>query len=241
MDRLGKRNTNKTSYKMKTIICLLLLLSFAGSNTTWAQTKTKNGISLFDGKTLNGWRNSQRDTLPDKGWYVKNSELIFDPAKGHGSDIITTHSFKNFDLTTQFKISEGGNSGIKYFLLPNTSLGCEYQVIDDSRHADAKLGINGNRKTGALYDIMPADSGKPYKPAGKWNTARIVVKGNLVQHWLNGVKILEYERGSEAFKQAISKSKFNTTNGFAEAASSPILLQAHGDKVSYRNIKIKEL
>ena len=226
---------------MKALICLSLLLSFAVSNTTSAQTKTKKGLFLFDGKTLNGWRNSQRDTLPDKGWYAENSELTFDPAKGHGNDIITTLSFKNFDLTVQFKISEGGNSGIKYFLLPNTSLGCEYQVIDDSRHADAKLGINGNRKTGALYDIMPADSGKPYKPAGEWNTARIVVKGDLVQHWLNGVKILEYERGSEAFKEGMAKSKFNTTREFAVATSSPILLQAHGDKVRFRNIKIKEL
>lgn len=227
---------------MKALICLSLLLSFAGYNVTSAQTKTRNGETLlFDGKTLNGWREAQRDTLPDKGWYVENGELSFDPAKGHGSDIITARSFKDFDLSVEFKISEGGNSGIKYFLLPNTSLGCEFQVIDDSRHPDAKLGINGNRKTGAFYDVMPPDSNKLYKPAGTWNTARIVVKGNSVQHWLNGTKILTYERGSEAFKQAIAKSKFNTTKGFAEALSSPILLQAHGDKVSYRNIKIKEL
>ncbi len=226
---------------MKALICFSLLLSFAGASITNAQTKTKNDLSLFDGKTLNGWRNAQRDTLPDKAWYVQNSELIFDPAKGHGGDIITTRSFKSFDLSVQFKISEGGNSGIKYFLLPNTSLGCEYQVIDDSRHSDANLGIKGNRKTGALYDIIAADANKPFKPAGEWNTARIVVKGNHVQHWLNGVKILEYERGSEAFKQAIAKSKFSTTKGFAEASSSPVLLQAHGDKVSYRNINIKEL
>lgn len=226
---------------MKALICFSLLLSFVHGSIVNAQTKLKEGLSLFDGKTLNGWRAAQRDTLPDKGWYVENSELIFDPSKGHGSDIITTRSFKDFDLSVQFKISEGGNSGIKYFLLPNTSLGCEYQVIDDSRHPDAKLGINGNRKTGALYDIMPADPNKPYKPAGQWNTARIVVKGNHAEHWLNGKKILEYERGSEAFKQAIAKSKFSTTKGFAEATSAPILLQAHGDKVLFRNIKIKEL
>ena len=227
---------------MKALICFSLLLSFAGGSITYAQTKTRNGwFSLFDGKTLSGWRTAQRDTLPDKSWYVENSELIFDPGKGHGSDIISTRSFKNFDLSLQFKISEGGNSGIKYFLLPNTSLGCEFQIIDDGRHPDAKLGVNGNRKTGALYDIMPAGPNKHHKPAGEWNTARIMVKGNHAEHWLNGVKLLEYERGSEAFKQAISKSKFNTTKGFAEAAASPILLQAHGDKVSYRNIKIKEL
>ncbi len=226
---------------MKVLIYFSLLLTFAGGSITNAQTKTQKGwLYLFNSKDLNGWRNSQRDTLPDKSWYAQNSELIFDPAKGHGSDIITNRSFKNFDLSVQFKISEGGNSGIKYFLLPNTSLGCEYQIIDDSMHPDAKLGVNGNRTTGSLYDIMPADSGKPYKPAGEWNTARIVVRANHAEHWLNGVKILEYERGSEAFKQAISKSKFNTTKGFTEVASSPVLLQAHGDKVSYRNIKIKE-
>ncbi|MDQ6763812.1 MAG: DUF1080 domain-containing protein [Bacteroidota bacterium] len=227
---------------MKVLICFFLLHTFAGSSITNAQTKTKNGwLSLFDGKDLNGWRNAQRDTLPDNSWYTENSELIFDPAKGHGSDIITNRSFTNFELSVQFKISEGGNSGIKYFLLPNTSLGCEYQIIDDSLHPDAKLGINGNRKTGSLYDIMPADSGKPYKPAGEWNIARIVVRGNHAEHWLNGVKILEYERGSPEFKKAISKSKFDATKGFAETASTPVLLQAHGDKISFRNIKIKEL
>lgn len=227
---------------MKALICLSILLSFAGSGITSAQTKTKDGwASLFDGKTLTGWRTAQRDTVPDKSWSVEEGELIFDPGKGHGTDIISTRLFKDFDLSVEFKISEGGNSGIKYFLLPNTSLGCEFQVIDDSKHPDAKLGLNGNRKTGALYDIMPPGPSKRYKPAGEWNTARILVKGAHAEHWLNGVKILEYERGSEAFQQAILKSKFKTTKGFAEATSSPVLLQAHGDKVSYRNIKIKEL
>ena len=227
---------------MKALLFLFLLLLLAGSNAINAQT-TPNGkwTSLFDGKTLSGWRTAQRDTLPDESWYAEKGELIFDPAKGHGCDIISSRSFKTFDLSFEFNISEGGNSGVKYFLLPNTSLGCEFQIIDDSRHADAGLGSNGNRKTGSFYDVMPADSTKPYKPAGKWNTARVVIRGNQVAHWLNGKKILEYERGSEVFKQAIAKSKFKTTSGFAEATSSPVLLQAHGDKVSFRNIKIKEL
>ena len=225
---------------MKSGFYLLLTLLLISNGIIQAQTKA-GWRPLFNGKTLEGWKNAQHDTLPEKSWSVENGELTFDPSKGHGSDIITTRSFKDFDLSVQFKISEGGNSGIKYFLLPNTSLGCEFQIIDDNKHPDAKLGVNGNRKTGALYDILPADPNKPYKPAGEWNTARIVVKGNHAEHWLNGVKIVAYERDSEAFKEAIAKSKFNTTQGFAAAVSSPILLQAHGDKVTFRNIKIKEL
>ena len=221
---------------------LFLLLSLIYCDVSNAQIKSKDGtLSLFDGKSLSGWRKADRDTAPDRAWLVENGELHFDPTIGHGGDIVTTRSFKNFDLSVDFKVSDAGNSGIKYRLLPNTSLGCEFQLIDDSKHPDAKLGVNGNRKTGALYDIFPPDPNKPYKPAGQWNTARIVVKGDHVEHWLNGVKILEYTRGSEQFKQAVAASKFKNTKGFAQAESSPILLQAHGDKVAYKNIKIKEL
>lgn len=227
---------------MKTIIYLGLILLTLNTNAVNAQSSKKGGwISLFDSKTLNGWKNAQRDTLPEKSWSVENGEIKFDPSKGHGSDIITTRSFKDFEFTLQFKISEGGNSGIKYFLIPNTSLGCEFQIIDDMKHPDAKLGVKGDRKTGALYDLIPPAADKPYKPAGEWNTVKIIVKGNHAEHWLNGKKILEYDRSSEAFKEAIANSKFKNTKGFAEATSSPILLQAHGDKVAYRDIKIKEL
>lgn len=227
---------------MKRLLYVFLLLSLASTQVATAQKKSTSGwLTLFDGKTVSGWRNAQRDTLPDQAWIVESGELSFDPSKGYGSDIITTKAFKNFDLRVDFKVSEGGNSGIKYFLIPNTSLGCEFQIIDDNKHPDAKLGINGNRKTGALYDIFPPNENKPYKPAGEWNTARIFVKGNHVEHWLNGAKILQYERGSEAFKQAIAKSKFKDTRGFAEAIATPVLLQAHGDKITFRNIKIKEL
>ena len=226
---------------MKPLFYLSLLL-LLGNNLLEAQTTSKNGWqALFDGKSLSGWRQAEKDTLPNKSWVVEQGELIFDPTRGHGTDIISTRSFKDFELSVDFNVSEGGNSGIKYFLLPNTSLGCEFQIIDDSKHPDANLGINGNRRTGALYDILPASPDKPYKGAGVWNTAKIIVKGSHVEHWLNGVKILEYERGSDAFKQAILLSKFKTTKGFAEAISSPILLQAHGDKVAFRNIKIREL
>ena len=226
---------------MKPLIYLSLLLSFVTNINANAQISKDQWQSLFDGKTLNGWKMAQNDSAPGMAWSAENGVISFDPAKGHGSDIITTRSFKDFDLSVDFKISKGGNSGIKCFLLPNTNLGCEFQIIDDSKHPDAKLGVNGNRQTGALYDLIPANANKPFKGAGEWNTARIVSKGNHVEHWLNGTKIVEYERGSDQFKQAISKSKFKSIKGFSEVASSPILLQAHGDKVWYRNIKIKEL
>ena len=226
---------------MKFVIYLSLSIFVISINTVHSQAKKNTYQSLFNGKTLTGWRMAQKDSVPGPSWSAENGEIAFDPTKGHGSDIITRKSFKDFDFSADFKVSAGGNSGIKYFLLPNTNLGCEFQIIDDGKHPDAKLGVNGNRKTGALYDLFPADSTKPYKGAEVWNTARIVVKGNHVEHWLNGKKILEYERGSDRFKQAIAESKFKTTQGFAQATSSPILLQAHGDKVWYRNIKIKEL
>ncbi|MDQ6815376.1 MAG: DUF1080 domain-containing protein [Bacteroidota bacterium] len=227
---------------MKRLPFLFLFLSLLSADVADAQSTSKHEtLSLFDGKSLSGWRKADHDSAPDRAWFAENGELHFDPAIAHGGDIVTTRSFKNFDLSVDFKVSDGGNSGIKYRLLPNTSLGCEFQLIDDSKHPDAKLGVNGNRKTGALYDIFPPDPNKSYKPAGQWNTARIVVKGDHVEHWLNGAKILEYTRGNEKFKQAVAASKFKNTKGFAEAESSPILLQAHGDKVAYKNIKIKEL
>ncbi len=135
---------------------------------------------------------------------IMNLSLI--QPEGMGAILLLPVPLKTLIFLFSLKISVGGNSGIKYFLLPNTSLGCEYQVIDDNKHPDAKLGINGNRKTGALYDVMPPDLNKHYKPAGEWNTARIVVKDNHAEHWLNGIKILDYERGSEAFKQALQKA-----------------------------------
>jgi hypothetical protein len=216
-----------------TVFCGYILPAAAQGKGDW--------ITLFDGKTLNGWRHVSKDTLPDAAWSASNNVLSFNPKKAHGSDIITTRSFSDFDFTLQFKVSEGGNSGIKFFLIPNTSLGCEYQIIDDSKHPDAKLGVNGNRKTASLYDIIPARNDKQYKPAGEWNTVRVVSKGKHVEYYLNGQKTVEFDRGSEAFKKGIAASKFKTTKGFAEAASSPILLQAHGDEVSFRDIKIKEL
>ena len=175
------------------LLTLISLIAFAFIPAEKAPVpRAKKGwISLFDGKTLNGWRKASKDAAPDEAWFVDKGTLTFDPARGHGTDIVTSKTFTNFDLTLQFKVSEGGNSGIKYFIFPNSSLGCEYQIIDDSKHPDAALGISGNRKTGSFYDVMPADSRKKYKPAGEWNTARIIAVGQHVEHWLNGKKVVK--------------------------------------------------
>src|SRR5882757_4913124 len=127
---------------MKSLFHFLLLVFLLGNCSVMAQTKAKDGWqSLFDGKSLTGWRQAQKDTFPDAGWGAVHGELSFDPAKDHGTDIVTTRSFSDFELSLDFNVSEGGNSGIKYFLIPNTSLGCEFQLINDSRHPDAVLGI----------------------------------------------------------------------------------------------------
>jgi len=196
---------------------------------------------LFDGKTSTGWKSYRADRpFPEKGWVIENGVLTTDPA-GRGGDIITTEEFSDFELSIEFKFPKGTNSGIKYFILPGTNLGCEYQVLDDENHPDAKLGEPGTRLQGGLYDVIAPAKDKQDKPIGEWNTARIISKGSHVEHWLNGKKIVEYERGSAAFKALKAKSKFADNEQWATPVQSPILLQDHGDVVSFRNIKIRKL
>jgi hypothetical protein len=242
---------------MKTSIRIFAILGmcFAGLSFAAAQDNAltpkeiKQGWKLlFDGKTMNGWRGAFRDTLPTKGWEVKDGMLIVQPSGGaeaaNGGDIVTIAEYSNFELTVDFKLTEGANSGIKYFVTekeekhPGSAIGLEYQILDDARHPDAKLGINGNRTLASLYDLIPGHDKKP-NPIGEWNHARILVKGKHVEHWLNGKKVLEYERGGKVFLQHKAESKFKDREGFGEAKSGHILLQDHGDKVFYRNVKIR--
>jgi hypothetical protein len=200
----------------------------------------KGWILLFDGKTFDGWQKANGKPFTGKGWSINNGVLSTNPSDGRGGDIVTIAEFSDFELSLDFKLEKGTNSGVKYFLFKNTSLGCEYQIIDDANHADAKLGINGNRTLSSLYDVMPA-SGKKINPLGEWNNIRIIATGKHVEQWLYGKKVLEFERDSDLFKKHIAESKFKKEKGFAETSPSPILLQEHEDVIHFRNIKIRNL
>jgi len=196
---------------------------------------------LFDGKTSTGWRSVKGPDFPSDGWEIKDGVITVLGKKA--GDIITTKKFSNFDLRFEFKLTPGGNSGVKYFIDPEKtkSVGYEFQVLDDDKHPDAKLGINGNRTVGSLYDILPASKDKKVKPIGEWNEGRIVVKGDHGEHWLNGEKVVEYDRTSPEFKAHFEESKFKKEAGFCTRKGGHILLQDHGDVVSFRNLRIKEL
>ena len=206
-----------------------------------AQEKADGWKLLFDGKTSAGWKSYRADRpFPEKGWVIENGVLSV-VSEGKGGDIITEEAFSDFELSIDFKLTKGANSGIKYFILPGTNLGCEYQILDDENHPDAKEGKNGNRLQGSLYDVIPPAKDKKDNPVGEWNNARIISKGKHVEHWLNGKKIVAFERGSASFNAFKAESKFADNDNWATPVKSPILLQDHNDAVSFRNIKIREL
>jgi len=207
---------------------------------------------LFDGKTTNGWRGAKLDGFPKHGWVVKNGELtVLESGGGEseaGGDIVTIKKYGDFELHLDFKLTPGANSGIKYFVDPElnkgkgSSIGLEYQLLDDQRHPDARQGNHeGSRALTCLYDLIEADNySKHPNPIGQWNHAVVISKGNHVEHWLNGRKVLEYDRKTPQFRKLVQESKYKTWPGFGEWEKGHILLQDHGNTVSFRNIKIKE-
>jgi hypothetical protein len=215
-------------------------------NTLSDREKAEGWMLLFDGTTTNGWRGALKTTMPDAGWKVANGVLEVLPKSedGGGGDIVSVEQFGNFDLVFDFKLSEGANSGLKYYVTENEyakgALGLEYQILDDVRHPDAKMGRDGNRKLSSLYDLLPA-KGRRFNGIGQWNTGRVVAQGAHVEHWLNSIKVLEYERGSTEYRKLVSESKYNKMKNFGEAPLGHILLQDHNDRVWFRNIKIRKL
>jgi hypothetical protein len=207
---------------------------------------------LFNGKNSDGWRGARLKTFPTSGWSVKDGILTIAKTDGSESqnagDIVTTEKYSAFDLAFDFKITEGANSGVKYFVTlsegnTGSAIGLEYQILDDINHPDAKQGINGNRTLASLYDLIKADKQPRFvRKPGEWNQGRIVVyPDNKVEHYINGVKVIEYQRGSKEYRDLVAISKYKNWENFGEAAEGHILLQDHGDEVSYKNIKIKPL
>jgi hypothetical protein len=213
-------------------------------NNRLTDKEAKDGWQLlWDGKTNAGWRGYKTQIFPQTGWEMKDGILTVLPPSDQsksGGDIITINKYKNFELIVDFMYTPGANSGIKYFIDGKTNVGCEYQILDDKLHPDAKLGINGNRTLAGLYDLIPPKNKMDNGP-DIWNRATIIVKGNHAEHWLNGQMTVSYERGDAAWKALVATSKFKDSPGFGEAVEGHILLQDHGNKVSFRNIKIREI
>ena len=213
-------------------------------NTLTGAERTAGWRLLFDGKTTDGWRGFKKADFPAQGWAVADGCLKKVPTGAGDSlgsgDIVTRDTFGDFDLRFEWRIAAGGNSGVKYFVTEERSgpIAHEYQVLDDSGHPDAKVGTH--RQTAAFYDVLPpSPSAKALKAVGQFNQSRVLVRGNHVEHWLNGAKVLEYELGSPALKAAIAKSKFKDVAGFGTKIEGRVLLQDHGDEVCYRNVKIQ--
>jgi hypothetical protein len=218
---------------------------------TLTDRETKEGWTLlWDGKTTAGWRGAKLDTFPAGGWEIKDGVLSVVEAGGGeavaGGDIVTTGQYENFELIVEYNITKGANSGIKYFVDTTlnkgegSSIGCEFQILDDAVHPDAKLGVKGNRTNAGLYDLI-APQNIRVNGVGEWNRARIVVQGKHVEHWLNGFKTVEYERATQMWRALVNYSKYVVWPNFGEAPKGHILLQDHGNRVSFRSIKIHEL
>jgi hypothetical protein len=227
------------------------------TNTLTERERREGWELLWDGKTTGGWRSARSDSFPDHGWEIRNGILSVVKSAGgesaFGGDIVTTRRYGNFELEVDFRLTKGANSGIKYFVDTDlnkgagSAIGCEYQILDDELHPDAKEGTAGNRTLASLYDLIPpeaeyfvpTESVKKRVNAYDWNRARIVTRGHHVEHYLNGIKVVEYERGTPVWRALVARSKYAVWPGFGELPEGQILLQDHGDAVSFKNIKIK--
>lgn len=212
---------------------------------------------LWDGRTTNGWRRANDTGFPEEGWVIEDGILTVMESGGaesrNGGDIVTEQEFANFELELEFRITEGANSGIKYFVVEGlntgvgSAIGLEFQILDDQRHPDARMGVEGNRTLGSLYDLIRADNlseppgrSKRVNRPGDWNKARLVVRGGHVEHWLNNIKVVEFDRHSQVYRALVAYSKYAKWDGFGEAPSGHLLLQDHGNRVSFRSIKVRE-
>ncbi len=218
---------------------------------TLSEREARDGWRLlWDGKTTSGWRGARLDRFPPGGWAIRDGLLTVVDSGGKesaaGGDIVTLDQYGRFELIVEYNMTPGANSGIKYFVDTDlnkgegSAIGCEFQILDDDVHPDAKAGVNGNRKNAGLYDLIPPQNLR-FNGVGEWNRARILVRGQHVEHWLNGFKTVGYERGTQMWRALVDHSKYVVWPKFGEAPKGHILLQDHGHEVSFRSIKIREV
>ena len=239
---------DKITMRSRCFVSLLFILGVAGitrgaepveappPNTLTVAEQAAGWKLLFDGRTTAGWRSFKKPTFPDKGWIVENG-VLKKLAGVRGGDLVTAETFNDFELSWEWRLAARGNNGVKYFITEEraSAIGHEYQMIDDARVGDPK------GSTASFYDVLPPRPGKPPPRIGAWNTSRILVQGNHVEHWLNGDKVLEYELGSPEVLAAVARSKFKEVKGFGTKCRGHVLLTDHNDEAWFRNLKLREL
>ena len=240
-----------TATLLITATLVTALPSMAQPNTLTRQEKAAGWQLLWDGKTSSGWQSERGGAFPTAGWQIRDGLLSVTDTGGKeggdAGDIATIRKYSDYELTIDFRVTPGANSGILYLVDldlkkgPGSPVGYEYQILDDALHPDAKRGKDGDRTVASLYDLIAPAKDKPIKPVGEWNTARILVRGAHCEHRLNGQKVLEYDRDSPQFQQLVAQSKFNVYPNFTQMHNTVIVLQDHGFPVSFRNLKLRPL
>ena len=247
------------------MISAILILSLLQSPNTLTPSERAAGWRLlFDGKTLSGWRGLGYDTVPTAHWVVVDGAIkkiasgnvprVADGRPLAGGDLMTVDSFADFELSFEWKVTPGANSGVKYNVSEamsmaqggagtqggptHSALGFEYQILDDDRHEDAKLS---SHRAGALYDLVAPNDRKHLRPVGEWNRSVVVFRGHHGEHWLNGQKVVEFDLGTARMDSLLAASKYKTIPRFGQKRTGHIVLQDHGDEVYYRDIKVRPL